>query len=153
MGDGVADGGGFLGAALYTRRALKVAAPALPAPRFVAAAGDSFALLLTGVLLTPYTLGDVVHWIHRSFGAALFMHEMVLAVRLASWASAGAALVVLQVAGGVASGVSVVLEQGPLVVGQAVFQLAFGMIMIRTLRLLPRQGTKPVSPPASTEQT
>ncbi|MEU6783787.1 hypothetical protein ABZ912_31715 [Nonomuraea angiospora] len=144
---------GFLGTALYTRRALRAAAPALPSPRFVAVAGDSFAVLLVGILLTPYTLGSGVHWVHRSFGAALFLHELVLAVRMVSWASAGAALVGLQVASGVASGVSVVLAEGPLVVGQAVFQLAFGLVMIRTVRLLLRGGPKPVSPSASTEQT
>jgi hypothetical protein len=83
----------------------------------------------------------------------LLLHELVLAVRMVSWASTGALLAGLQVAAGVASGVSVVLAEGPLVVGQAVFQLAFGLVMIRTVRLLLRGRPKPVSPSASTEQT
>lgn len=141
---------GFGGAALFTRRALRAAAPVLPDPPLVRRAGDSFALLLVGILLTPYTLGDAVHWVHRTFGAALFLHELVLAVRLAAWAGGGAgvALVVTQVVSGVVSGVFVVLERGPLVAGQAVFQLAFGLIMIRTLR-----AGKQASPTPSTEQT
>ncbi|MFG1707308.1 hypothetical protein ACFLIM_29330 [Nonomuraea sp. M3C6] len=134
---------GFLGAALFTRRGLRAAAPLLPAPRFVRVAGDSFALLLVGILLTPYTLADAVHWVHRSFGAALFLYEMVLAVRLLAWGFGGLLSVVVQVVGGVTSGVSVVLAEGPLVVGQAVFQLAFGVTIIRMARLLPRQGPEP----------
>ncbi|MER6945176.1 hypothetical protein ABT294_14220 [Nonomuraea sp. NPDC000554] len=141
---------GFLGAALFTRRALRAAAPDLRSPGFVRRAGDSFAVLLTGVLLTPYTLAEPVHWIHRLFGAGLFLHELILAILLVTWAradAAGVVLVAVQVGSGVLSGIYVLSTEGHLVLGQAAFQLAFGVIAIRSLRLL-RAGPKPGEPSA-----
>ncbi|SDI36656.1 hypothetical protein SAMN05421869_105234 [Nonomuraea jiangxiensis] len=143
---------GCLGAALYTNRGLRALAPLLPAPRFVRLAGVSFAILLTGVLLTPYTVSDTVHWVHRAFGAALFLHEMVLAVRLLGWRLTGPLPVAAQAVAGVAAGVCVVLEKGPLVVGQAVFQVTFGLIVIGMARRLFANPAQ-TSPSASTEQT
>ncbi|MFI6597509.1 hypothetical protein ACIBHX_14740 [Nonomuraea sp. NPDC050536] len=146
---------GLVGAGLFTRRGLRAAAPVLPAPRLVRLAGDSFALLLVGVLLTPYTLGEGVHWVHRTFGAALFLFQLILAIRLVVWDAGeflAVVLVSLQFLSGVVSGLYVLSDSGHLVLSQAVFQAAFGLVMIRTVRRLWIRD-KPPSPSRPSRQT
>ena len=73
----------LLGAAVYTRRGLRLLAPATLFPAFVGRSGDAFALLLVGILVTPYTVGTLVDWTHRLLGSALFVVQLVLGARLA----------------------------------------------------------------------
>ena len=146
---------GLVGAGLFTRRGLRAAAAELPAPRFTRLAGDTFAVLLVGVLLTPYTLGEGVHWAHRGFGAALFLFQLILVIRLVAWDGGelvGVALVSAQFLAGVVSGVYVLQDAGHLVLSQLVFQAAFGAGMVRAVRHL-RVRRKPSSPSRPSRQT
>lgn len=127
---------GLLGAAFYTRRGLHAAAPLLPAPDFLRWTGNAFAVLAVGVALTPHTLNALVSWIHRGFGAALFVLQLVLSIRLAGWAGRdrlAIGLLTLQLAGGLASAGYVLRDTGLLLEGQIVFQAAFGAVVIRTV--------------------
>jgi hypothetical protein len=135
---------GLLGTAALTRRALRSAAPGLPAPAPVRRAADAFALLLVGIILTPSTASSVVDWTHKTLGASLFVLQLLLAARLVAWAwgdPLGTALLLVQFAGGVASAVWVLQDHGFLIEGQVVFQLAFGVLLIRLVPLaLPKAG-------------
>ncbi|GII58370.1 hypothetical protein Pth03_67590 [Planotetraspora thailandica] len=129
----------LLGAALFTRKALRATASATPSLGRLRRAADSFALLLGGIVLTPYTLNGAVDWTHRLLGACLFALQLVLAVRLIAWAHGDAfstVLLALQLVGGVVAAVYVMQDNGFLLQGEATYQLGFGALLIRTIPLL-----------------
>jgi hypothetical protein len=129
---------GILSAALFTRRALRHAASTSPSPGHLRIAADAFALLLGGIILTPYTLNGAVDWTHRLLGAALFVLQLLLAIRLVAWAhGAGTALLLVQLAGGIIAAVYLLQDDGFLLQGEATFQFGFGALLIRTIPLLP----------------
>ena len=133
---------GLIGAALFTRRALRAAAGATPAPDALRRTGDWFLLLVLGVVLTPYSVGGLVDWSHRGFGSSMFALQLVLALRLISWAPRdplSLVLLLIQLAGGVLSLTFLVLHTGYLIQAELLFQLGFGALLIRTVpwRLAP----------------
>ncbi|GAA4566400.1 hypothetical protein [Planotetraspora kaengkrachanensis] len=137
---------GLLSAALFTRRALHDAAAASPAPGKVRHAADAFAVLLAGIILTPYTVSGAVDWTHRLLGALLFALQLTLAVRLLAWAHAdafGGAFLLVQLVGGVIAAIYVLQDDGFLLQGEATFQFGFGALLIRTIPLLPGSVLSP----------
>ena len=130
---------GLAGAGLFTHRVLRRAAPRTPSPVRVRRMADSFVFLLAGLVLTPYTLGGLVDWTHRALGAALFVLQLVLAVRLVAWAhgdALGVVLFLVQLGGGVLAAVYVLQAEGLLIHGEATFQLGFALVLVRTLPLV-----------------
>jgi len=104
---------------------------------------DSFVVLLTGIVLTPYTLGGVVDWAHRGMGAALFILQLVLAGQLVTWTHGdlpGVVFLLIQFGGGVIAAVYVLQTEGLLIHGEATFQLGFALVLARTLpRVAPQR--------------
>lgn len=130
---------GLAGAALFTHRALRDAAARTPHPAHLRGMAGSFVVLLAGIVLTPYTLGGAVDWAHRGLGAALFVLQLLLAVRLVAWAHGdpvGIAFFLVQLGGGVLAAVYVLQTEGLLIHGEATFQLGFALVLARTLPLL-----------------
>ncbi|TQS22841.1 hypothetical protein [Microbispora hainanensis] len=151
---------GLAGAALFTSRALRDAAARTPHPAHLRRMAGSFAVLLAGIVLTPYTLGGAVDWAHRGLGAALFVLQLLLAVRLVAWArgdAVGVAFFLVQLGGGVLAAVYVLQTEGLLIHGEATFQLGFALVLARTLPLLappvatasPASGGAPAAAPGS----
>ncbi|MBO3745369.1 hypothetical protein J5X84_04755 [Streptosporangiaceae bacterium NEAU-GS5] len=131
---------GVLGCALFTRRALRAAAPATPAPARARQAADAFGLLTAGLVVTPDYAENVLAWTHRALGASLFVIQLVLAARLVAWAGGdplSAAFWLFQLGGGVICAIYVLRAEGFLLQGQVLFQLAFGVVLARTLPRLP----------------
>ncbi len=132
---------GLAGAAWFTRSGLRTAAANTPAPRFVAWAADLFALLLAGVVVTPYTVNSAVDWIHRLLGASLFVLQLVLAGHLVAAVGrdlTSLLLLTVQFGGGVASAIYLLPATGYLFQAQLVFQLGFGLLVIREVARLRR---------------
>jgi lipid-A-disaccharide synthase-like uncharacterized protein len=128
----------LLSAAGYTRRGLRLLAPVTPGPDFLRRSADAFAVLLVGILLTPYTVGMVMDWTHRGIGSALFVLQLVLGARLVGWTrdAVAAAFWGVQLLGGVASAVYVLRAQGYELETQTLFQLGFGALVLRAAYLL-----------------
>jgi len=157
----------LLTAALFTRRALRSAAPATPAPRPVRRLADAFTVLVAGVVFTPYTLGPVIGWVHRACGAALYLLQLLLGWWLVAWARRDALAVgclLFQLGGGIVAAVYVVQDEGLLLHGEVTFQIGFALLLIRALPLVtaarPRAGaaaapgpdpaeTRPSRPPVT----
>ncbi|MEU7692642.1 hypothetical protein OHB01_24450 [Microbispora hainanensis] len=155
---------GLAGAALFTHRALRDAAARTPHPAHLRRMAGSFVVLLAGIVLTPYTLGGVVDWAHRGLGAALFVLQLLLAVRLVAWAhgdAVGVAFFLVQLGGGVLAAVYVLQTEGLLIHGEATFQLGFALVLARTLPLLAppiaaaavASGGAPAAAPAASPAT
>lgn len=155
---------GLAGAALFTHRALRDAAARTPHPAHLRRMVSSFVVLLAGIVLTPYTLGGVVDWAHRGLGAALFVLQLLLAVRLVAWAhgdAVGVAFFLVQLGGGVLAAVYVLQTEGLLIHGEATFQLGFALVLARTLPLLAppiaaaavASGGAPAAAPAASPAT
>lgn len=128
---------GLVGVATFTRRALRSAAFALPTPGRVRQIADGFALLVYGVILTPYPVSPVLSWLHRGFGSALFVLQLALAGRLVVWTrdSLAAAFLLIQLIGGILATGYVLRDEGYLVEAQLLFQLGFGVVVVRTVSL------------------
>ena len=91
------------------------------------------AILLIGLVLTPHTLVDPIH---MAIGATLFSLQLLLSIWFLakidrSWQSIG--LVLLEFFWGVASFYYLLKPHGLLLQGQLIFQIAFGVLLIRIL--------------------
>lgn len=91
------------------------------------------AVLLIGLLLTPH---ELVNYIHTKIGAALFSFQLVLSIWLLikvyfNWQNA--ALVLSELLSGVAALYYLPKAHGLLLQAQVIFQLAFGILLIRVL--------------------
>lgn len=134
---------GLLGAAWFTRRGLRRLADQTPAAEFVRHSGTAIALLLAGIVVTPYTVATAVDWTHRGLGAALFILQLVLGIRLVAWTrdTVAGAYWAIQLLGGVISAYYVLRVNGYLLESQLLFQLGFGALALRTARLLAARDT------------
>lgn len=130
----------LLGCAVFSRRALYVAAPGAPDPAWLRRMANWIAALLAGVVVTPYIVGGAVDLAHTLFGAALFILQLALALRLIRWTGndpANLLLLAAQLTGGVIAAIYVIPKHGFLIQGQLLFQLAWGVLLIRTVAALP----------------
>lgn len=97
---------------------------------------ETFAVLLVGLFLTPYTVAPWVEDLHMSLGAALFAGQLLLSfwvaarLRFAPWA---VLLTLAELVAGIACAVYLSPPQGLLTQSQLVFQLAFGVLLVRVL--------------------
>lgn len=138
----------LMGMAFWTRRALHLAAPLSPAPAYLRGMATWMAAMSVGVVLTPYSLNIVFDWAHTLLGAAVFVLQLVLGLRMLSWSGGDAwmtAFLVAQFCSGVFAAVFVLPKQGFLIQGQLAFQLAFGALLLRTARLLVPQELAPAT--------
>lgn len=128
---------GLVGVATFTRRGLRSVAFALPTPGRVRRIADGFALLVYGVIVTPYTVSPVVSWLHRGLGSALFVLQLALASRLVIWTRdrPAAVFLLIQFIGGILAAAYVLRDEGYLVEAQLLFQLGFGVVVVRTVLL------------------
>lgn len=93
------------------------------------------AACLLGLIFTPYSLGFPFNRIHVGFGSALFTVQMTIAIALAfrvrdrftGW------LAGIQAVAGVGCLLSLMHVTGCQIEGQVVFQLCFGLILLRYL--------------------
>jgi hypothetical protein len=94
----------------------------------------TISLLIVGIVVTPYSLGNWFDGVHRVFGITLFSVQLLLAIQITvfikrdwpNWA-----LLNLQLAGGLLSLIYLSPPQGFLIQGQLLFQLAFSIILLR----------------------
>ncbi len=91
-------------------------------------------LLTIGVILTPYTLNITFSDLHELFGALTFILQGILTVRIVFFVRRDRlnfSLLLLELVGGLMSAYYLQPKEGFLIQGQMLFQLAFGLIMIR----------------------
>ena len=111
--------------AFIWRAAGGVTGPLAPALRVLA-------VLLFLDLATPDTIDGAFYWAHVAVSAALFVHELAIAVGLVVVVRRGelAALLVAQVAAGLVAMFSQFHVIGYLSVGILIYQLAFGVLLV-----------------------
>src|SRR5690349_11520411 len=128
----------LLAAAGYTRRGLRQLAPVTAAPNFLRRCADAFAVLLAGVLLTPYTVNQLVRWSHDGLGATLFVVQLALGARLLGWTRDPLAVAAwgVQLLGAITSAVYGLRSDGYLLETEVLFQLGFGALALRAAYLL-----------------
>jgi hypothetical protein len=91
---------------------------------------------IIGLLLTP---GNSVYDIHLFFGSGLFVLEVLLSTCLVAWLAfswLNVSLVMAEIFSGIASFYFLPWTRGPLLQTQVLFQLAFGILLIRALTVL-----------------
>jgi hypothetical protein len=138
----------LLGPGYFTWTALRAAAPFAPAPVYLRRMTSCLAALSVCVVLTPYSANLVFDWVHTLSGSALFVLQLVLGLRLLGWSGGDAwtaGLLVAQFACGVFCAIFVLPKHGFLLQGQVAFQLAFGALLVRTMRLLVPQAAVQVT--------
>lgn len=136
----------LVGSSLLTFRGLRAAAESESAPPRLRRSANSLAAAGVGIALTPYSLNSVFDWLHTMLGAALFTLQLVFALQLLRWIEGGllsSLLLIGQFAAGVFSGFYVFSKDGFLMQGELAFQLAFGVLLIRTFTLATLPGTVP----------
>jgi hypothetical protein len=121
-------------AGFFTLRAADTLPPARWPLGLVAQVLRVSGLLLAGILFTPYSIGPIFDSIHRLFGTVLFLSQL----GLAGWLSLrgrlsvfNALLLLLQFTGGVLAYLSLNDWLPFEVLGQLLFQAAFGLLIIR----------------------
>ena len=95
--------------------------------------------LLFAIYVTPYSVGQWMDDIHSAFGSTLFVLELGLAIWLAFFVLRDRILkflTITQFAGGLVSFFSLLGFMSLLIQGQIVFQLAFGVLIIRAVAAL-----------------
>jgi hypothetical protein len=133
----------LLGPGYCTWTALRTAAAFVPGPVYLRRMANGLAALSVLVVLTPYDANLVFDWVHTLAGTFLFALQLVLALRLLGWTGGDgwvAGLLAAQFVSGVFCAVYVLPKHGFLLQGQAVFQLAFGALLVRTVRLFVPQA-------------
>lgn len=93
-----------------------------------------FAAGFIGIVATPYSLNTYFSWAHEIIGALLFGAQLILTLSLTAeegYPPSMVALLIIQILGVVIGGLSLQFQHGYLLQGQLVFQLAFGLILIR----------------------
>lgn len=138
----------LLGSALCVRRALRWAAPVSPSPAYLHRMANGLAAMSAGVVVTPYSANLLVDWVHTLLGAAVFILQLVLGAQLLNWSGGDAwvaTFLVTQFLSGVFCAVYVLPKHGWLIQGQLAFQLSFGALLIRTVRVLTPQPVTPVT--------
>ncbi|MFA5004426.1 MAG: hypothetical protein WC498_04090 [Candidatus Saccharimonadales bacterium] len=124
---------GLLGAAYFCSRA----ADKLPSPLNTALRIS--ALLIVGIVVTPYAVASWVDYLHTAFGSALFSLQLVLSgwvvwkLKLPWW---GIVLFAIEFGAGVLSASYLNPTSGFLIQSQAIFQFAFGTLLVLGLQKL-----------------
>ncbi len=100
------------------------------------------AALLVGIVITPYTAGTGFNWLHTTFGSMLLIIQLLTSARLAfskpiNWALRS--LWLLELVCGVIFRQQYTSRpaHGYLIESQIAFQIAYGIIIIYTLRTMP----------------
>jgi hypothetical protein len=138
----------LLGSAVCVRRALWWAAPASPNPDYLRRVANGLAVMSAGVVLTPYSANLLFDWVHTMLGAAVFVLQLVLGARLLGWSGGDAwvaTFLVTQFLSGVFCAVYVLPKHGWLIQGQLAFQVSFGALLMRTVRVLTPHSVAPVT--------
>lgn len=136
---------GLLGAAYFAVLAM---GQLPPEEKLLRLAIKIYAPLIAGIVITPYAAGAWVDYAHTACGSALFSLQLLLSGWLVrrlryAWWSVGLSLV--ELAAGIASAVYLRPTHGFLFQSQVVFQLAFGALLILSLRALGITPDKQVS--------
>lgn len=95
-----------------------------------------FALLTMGVMATPYVMGPYIDEVHITLGTVLFASQFLMGIRLVFFVyrdRLNLLLFCLQLASGLLAGVYFIEPHGLLLQSEVLFQLAFGMLLMRTL--------------------
>jgi len=128
----------LLGAAYFTVRAIgQLDADKSPVIR---TALKIYVPLIVGIVITPYSAGRYMDYLHTACGAALFFLQLVLSgwlVRQLYFAWWAIGLAVLEFIGGILSAIYLLPTQGFLLQAQVLFQLSFGVLLILSLQLGP----------------
>jgi hypothetical protein len=132
---------GLLGSAFLCWRASKhIDAPELALLKDMLAA---FAVLTAVIVATPYSVRPILDWIHTTAGSTLFSFQLLLSiwlVRKLKYNPAVVALAIIELASGIMCAIYLLPVRGFLLQFQIFFQLAFGGLLIYSLRIL--QDTK-----------
>ena len=97
----------------------------------------SIALLIFGVLLTPYSVGALFDRVHLVASASLFLTELMLSiwlVKLSGKDLTNVVLVLVQFIGAFIAFVSLISKVELMLTGQVIVQLTFGLILIRSVK-------------------
>lgn len=98
-----------------------------------------YALMTAVIAITPYAAGHWVDWAHTACGATLFSLQLVLSfwlvwrLHFAWWAIL---LTLTEIVSGLAAAMYLAPMDGFLLQTQAVFQVAFGILLVTGLRRL-----------------
>lgn len=127
-------GFGMLLGSYFIMRASHYLTAMTRAARWLNLALRGIALLVVGIVITPYTFGGWFDVAHRTFGITLFSLQLVIALWMIifnkrSWLNYG--LIGLQIVGGLISLVYLNPTHGYLIQGQLLFQMAFSAIILR----------------------
>ena len=127
---------GLLGAAYFAARAI---GELPPDEKVLRLALQIYAPLVVGIVITPYAAGRWMDYLHTACGATLFSLQLMLSgwlarrLRYAWWSLA---LSLVELAAGIASAIYLRPAHGSLFQSQVAFQLAFGALLILSLRKL-----------------
>ncbi len=126
----------LLGAAYFALRAID-ALP--PDEKILRLALKTYALLIVGLVITPYTVSTWLNYLHIVCGTALFSLQLLLSCWVAwklryIWWSIG--LLLVELASGIAAAHYLNLTHGFLLQSQLTFQMAFGALLVLSLPAL-----------------
>lgn len=104
------------------------------------------ALLVVGLLATPDTILETWHMI---FGSSLFVLQLLMSLLILKWLASNLinfGLFILELSCGIAAWYYLPLSQGLLLQTQVIFQLAFVVLLLRTLVITSRKeiNSKPL---------
>ncbi len=121
--------------------------------KFIRASGFNYVKLIMltifvlaiGVILTPYDYNRLFSNLHELFGTLTFILQGVLSIRLVFFVlkdRTNMLLILIELIGGLMSAYYLNPKQGLLIQGQMIFQLGFGLILIRSSALLSKSPEK-----------
>ncbi len=102
-------------------------------------------LLTVGIVLTPYSYSQLFSDMHELFGSLTFILQGVLTIQVVLFVHRDRVnnlLILLELLGGLMSAYYLTPKQGLLIQGQMLFQLAFGLILIRSSQHLSKVPEK-----------
>jgi hypothetical protein len=135
---------GLLGAAYFAARA---SAQLPPNAALLRQALKVYALLIVGIVITPYAVGKWIDYLHITFGSALFSLQLLLSCWLVwqlhyVWWSV--ALTLVELVSGIAAAIYLGPSHGLLFQAQVIFQLAFGALFVLSLQRLEVAQSAPI---------
>lgn len=125
---------GLLGAAYFTVRAVAQIPAGMALLR---QALRVYAMLIVGIVITPYAVSTPIDHLHIAFGSALFSLQLLLSCWLIwqlhhIWWSV--VLTLIELVSGIAAAIYLRPSHGLLLQSQIAFQLAFGALLILSLQ-------------------
>lgn len=138
-------GFGMLLGSYFIMRASHYLTTMTTAARWLNLALRGIALLIVGIVITPYSLGGWFDVAHRSFGITLFSLQLLVSlwmiiINRRAWLI-NYGLLALQMIGGLISLVYLNPTHGYLIQGQLLFQMAFSAILMISLDRFKYQDT------------